>query len=138
MLVVRFRETFRDRQMEWALSAGAAGWGAILIKSPGTFDRPFYAPLKRMADAGSWGLGMLLVGVIGLVALFINGAWRATPGFRQTSSWFRMLAWAGLLFGCLSVEWQTPAAMIYAMILFMEVMAMSNATADARGARAHA
>lgn len=132
MLIVRLKQHFRERQMEWALAGMATGWGAILISSPETFDRPFYAPLRRMAGAGMWGWSMFLLGLMGLTVLFINGAWRRTPFFRQISSCGRMFAWSGLLFGCLSIEWQTPAAMVYAMILLMEGMALSNATADAQ------
>lgn len=130
MLIVRLKQHFRERQMEWALAAMATGWGAILINSPGTFARPFYAPLRRMAPVEAWGWGMFMLGLLGVVVLFINGAWRRTPLFRQLSSAGRMFAWAGLFFGCLSVEWQTPAAVVYGMILAMEGMAMSNATAD--------
>ena len=125
------RQHFRERQMEWALASMSTGWGAILMSSPQTLDRPFYAPLRRMFDAETWGWGMFLLGLLGLVVLFINGAWRRTPLFRQISSSGRVLTWAALFFGTLSVEWQTPAAMIYAGILAMEIMALSNATADA-------
>lgn len=138
MLIVRFNhfaETFRDRQMEWALAAGAAGWGAIVLSGPETFERPFYAPLVRIAGATTWGWSLFLIGVLSLTVLFINGSWRRTPFFRQCFSVGRMVAWSALFFGCLSVEWRTPAAMIYAMILFMEIMAMSNATADGKRVR---
>lgn len=138
MLIVRLRQHFRERQMEWALAAMATGWGAILIASPQTLDRPFYAPLRRMFPAGTWGFGMMGLGLLGLVVLFINGAWRRTPMYRQVSSGGRMMAWAALLFGCLSIDWQTPAAMIYAGILAMEIMALSNATADALRVKAGA
>jgi hypothetical protein len=130
MLIVKFREHFRDRQMEWALAAGATGWGALLVGNPDAFGRAFYAPLARMAPSSVWGWGLLALGAIGLVVLFINGAWRRTPMFRQISSTGRMFAWSGLLFGCFSVDWQPPSAALYAMILVMEVMALSNATAD--------
>lgn len=130
MLIVRLQQHFRQRQMEWALAAMSTGWGAILMRNPATFDRAFYLPLKRMFPAEAWGSGMFALGLMGIVVLFINGAWRRTPLFRQVSSSGRMLAWAGLFYGCLSVEWQTPAAMIYAGILAMELMALSNATAD--------
>jgi hypothetical protein len=141
MLIVRFRQTFRERQIEWALATGATGWGAILIQNQDVFERPFYQPLERMFPAAVWGWGMFSLGLLGLVVLFINGAWRRTPFFRQVSSGGRMIAWAGLLFSALSVDWQTPGAMIYAMILLMEIMAQSNATADGQriksGAMAH-
>lgn len=130
MLVVRLQQHFRERQMEWALAAMSTGWGAILMSSPTSFSRPFYAPLHRMFSAETWGWGIFGAGLLGLVTLFINGAWKRTPLLRQISSGTRMMAWAGLFFGCLSVEWQTPAAAIYAGLLFMESMAMSNATAD--------
>lgn len=130
MLVVRLKQHFRERQMEWALTGAAMGWGALLINSPQAFDRPFYHPLARMASPQVWGWSMFLLGTMGVAVLFINGAWRRTPVCRQIASVGRMFAWSGLLFGCLSFEVQTPAAMIYAMVLIMEGMALSNATAD--------
>ncbi len=130
MLVVRLQQHFRERQVDWSLAAMATGWGAIAISSPITFDRPFYIPLKRMFEPWVWGWGMFGLGLMGLVVLFINGAWRRTPALRQISSGGRMLAWSGMLFGALSVEWQSPGAVVYAVILAMEAMAFSNATAD--------
>jgi hypothetical protein len=130
MLIVRFRETFRDRQMEWALTAGATGWGLILVRNPEVFTRPFYAPLANMASSDGWGWAMFMLGLLGLIVLFINGAWRRTPLFRQVASIGRMFAWFALFFGCVSAAGQSPAAMIYAMIACMEAMALSNATAD--------
>lgn len=130
MLIVRFRETFRERQMEWALTAGSTGWGAIILQPAAAFERPFYAPLARIAPECVWGWSMFMVGVLGLVVLFINGAWRRTPFFRQIASVSRMVAWSGLMFGTLSVDWQSAASAIYGMILAMEAMALSNATAD--------
>lgn len=135
MLIVKFREHFRDRQMEWALAAGATGWGGLLINNPDAFGRPFYQPLARIAPAGAWGWSLLTIGAWGLVVLFINGAWRRTPMWRQFCSTARMVAWSGLLFGCFSIDWQPPTASLYAMILLMEIMAMSNATADAQRAK---
>lgn len=140
-MVLRFRQTFRERQMEWALATGSTGWGAILIENQDVFDRPFYQPLARMFPAAVWGWGMFGLGLLGLIVLFINGAWQRTPLLRQCSSGGRTLAWAGLLFSALSVTWQTPGAMIYATMLAMEIMALANATADGQriksGALAH-
>lgn len=132
MLIVRFRETFRERQMEWCLTGGAAGWGLILLQPAPVFTRPFYATLAQIAPEAAWGWGMFLVGLWGLVVLFINGSWHRTPAWRQFASIARLAAWSGLLFGALAYERQVPGAALYAMIFVMEALALNNAAKDGK------
>jgi len=137
MLIVRFdhfKQTFRQRQMEWCLAFGSLAWGGLVLANPEAFDRPFYAPLKRIGSAETWGAVMLAVGILGLVALFINGFWKRTPLLRQIASVIRMLMWANLFFATISIEWSTPAMATYLMISIMEVMAQNNAASDRRAA----
>lgn len=130
MLIVRFRQTFRERSTEWVLAGMLTGWGFIVAQSPDVFDRPFYAPLGRIAPPIVWGVSALLIGLMRLAVLFINGAWWRTPFFRQIGCVFGLAVWSGLCMGALSVEWRSPGVGVYAGLFFLDALALSFAARD--------
>ena len=130
MLVVRLHKTFRERATEWVQSAMVTMWGMILLLSPGTFTHPFYQPLAGMLSEPVWGWLSFIVGVASLVVLFINGAWRRTPAFRMVFSFVRVVIWAGLLMGALTIGWQSPAIATYAGLLGHELICLYFASRD--------
>lgn len=135
MLIVRFRQTFRERAMEWLVSAGLTGWGLIVIESPGLFARPYFAALAQIWPQWAWGWAAFMIGLMRLAVLFINGAWRRTPMFRQIGCGFGLLVWSCLLFGALSVDYRAPGAATYATLFLMDAVSLSFAAADGRAMR---
>lgn len=134
MLIVRFRETFRERMPEWGTSVAQSIWGAIVLQPYPLFDRPFFAPLARVASEAFWGWSSFLIGLMSLVVLLINGAWWRTPIFRQIGCIFRITLWAGLCWGALSVDWGSPAIAYLALLFVMDTMSLSFAASDGRRA----
>jgi hypothetical protein len=132
MLIVRFRQSFRERAMEWSTAAGLLGWGLILSMPEPRFERPFYQPLEHIMPEHVWAMISTVIGVMSLTALFINGAWRRTPFLRQIGCIFRMFVWGGLFWGAMSVEWRSPGAAIYAMLFLMDAISLSFAAGDGR------
>lgn len=132
MLIVRFRQTFRERAMEWLVSAGLTGWGLIVIESPRLFDLPYFDALRQIMGQQAWGWLAFLIGTMRLVVLFINGAWRRTPMFRQLGAIFGLLVWSCLLFGALSLNYHAPGASTYATLFLMDAVSLSFAAADGR------
>lgn len=131
MLIVRFRHSFRERFAEWALSMMLASWGFTVLGSPGLFERPFYGALVNIAPQGAWGTLALLIGIGRLVVLFINGAWRQSPLFRQVGAVFGMLVWVMLTMGALSLGWRSPSVAIYLGLFTLDAFNMSFAARDA-------
>ena len=134
MLIVRFRETFRERMPEWGTSFAQTVWGVIILQPPALFDRPFFAPLARIASEAAWGWASFSIGIMSLVVLFINGAWYRTPFFRQIGCGFRIALWGGLCWGALSVEWGSPAIAYLSLLFFMDLVSLSFAATDGRRA----
>jgi len=130
MLIVRFRETFRERMPEWGTSAAQTLWGFIVVQPEPLFNRPFFAPLARMASEAFWGWSALLVGMMSLTVLFINGAWWRTPLLRQFGCGFRIALWSGLSVGALSVDWGSPAIAYLALLFVMDSVSLSFAASD--------
>ncbi|MDO7841066.1 hypothetical protein [Sphingomonas immobilis] len=141
MLIVRFRQTFRERASEWVVSFILCFWGFTVLQSVGLFDRPFYAPLSHAAPQSVWGWGAFMIGLLRLVVLFINGAWWRTPMFRQIGAGFGMMVWIMLMMGALSIEWRSPAIAAYLGLFALDALNLSFASRDAanstRGSRAH-
>lgn len=132
MLIVRFRQTFRERSTEWVLSAMLALWGLFLFNSsPDLFNRPFYAPLAAVGVRGSWAAFATIIGSLRLVVLFINGAWRRTPMLRQIGAGCGMVVWIMLMMGTLSIDWRTPAVATYLGLFVLDALSLSYAARDA-------
>ena len=134
MLIVRFRETFRERMPEWGCAAAQTVWGLIVLQPEPLFNRPFFAPLARIASEEAWGWSAFLIGIMSLTVLLINGAWWRTPVFRQIGCIFRIALWAGLAVGALSVEWGSPAIAYLALLFVMDTASLSFAAQDAQRA----
>ncbi len=130
MLIVRFRETFRERATEWVVSTVLAGWGFTVMQSPGLFDRPFYAPLAAVGNEQSWGWLAFLIGMARLTFLFINGAWHRTPMLRQLGCAVGMIVWVMLAMGSLSVGWRSPSIATYLGLFFLDALSLSFAARD--------
>lgn len=134
MLIVRFRDTFRERMPEWGTSVAQTIWGLIVLQPQPLFNRPFFAPLARIAPEEAWGWASFLIGLMSLVVLFINGAWWRTPLFRQFGCGFRIALWGGLCWGALSVEWGSPAIAYLSLLFIMDTVSLSFAASDGRRA----
>lgn len=126
----RLAETFKERFVEWGLSASLFVWGAMVLNSPGLFDHEFYAPMRRAMSQTAWGSISLLVGTIGLAALYRNGAWKRTPLLRMIASTFRLIVWGGLSIGALAVSWRSPNIAYTAFLFAMDAVCLVLASRD--------
>lgn len=133
MLVVRFKETFRERMPEWVQAAGMFGWGLLALAAVGPFqDQSFFHPLLQIMSQLWWGISILVVGAIRLTFLVINGAWRPSAHIRALGCALGTMLWASLFVSSLSLTWLTPTTAIYAMLLSMDLMSLWFAAGDAK------
>ena len=133
MLVVRFRETFRERMPEWIQATGMLAWGLLAAASTGLFiNRPFYHPLLLIASQSTWAALTISVGLLRLVFLVINGAWRPSAHIRAIGCALGVFLWGSLAIAALSLEWISTAAAVYATLMITDIISLSFAAGDAK------
>jgi len=133
VLIVRFKETFRERMSEWVQAPGMIGWGLATILSKNLFiNQEFFHPLLLIMSQGSWGIAIMLTGIIRLIFLVINGAWRPSAHIRAVGCGLGSILWGSLLISALSLGWMTPTASIYAMLLMLDAISLWFAAGDAK------
>ncbi len=85
------------RFTEWLGAVPLIGMGSALYYAPETFSvSPSFVVLARWADAQTWSNIVLVVGVLRLLALFINGSFRSfqhSPTIRFCASCVSALFW---------------------------------------------
>lgn len=133
MILVRFKETFRERAPEWALSAGLLAWGLLALSAPGLFqEQVFFHPLLRIMSQDWWGAIALIIGSVRLVFLVINGAWRPSAHIRAVGAFAGSMIWTVLLIAAFSLEWVTPTAALYSLLLSLDMLSLWFAAGDAK------
>jgi len=133
MLIVRFKETFRERMPEWIQSAAMFGWGLMCLNSPGLFTaREFFHPLLLLMDQSTWGILATLIGFIRLVFLVINGAWRPSAHIRAIGCGAGAMLWASLLISAISLEWLTTAVAVYGSLMTTDILSLYFSAGDAK------
>jgi hypothetical protein len=133
MLIVRFKETFRQRMPEWVQSTGMLLWGLMTLASTNLFIRmEYFHPLLLLMDQVTWGTVAATVGTIRLIFLIINGAWRPSAHIRAIGCASGALLWGSLLISALSLPWLTPTAGIYAMLVILDLISLWFAAGDAK------
>lgn len=132
---IGFRETFPFRATEWALAAMVTCWGAVVIVAPDMFGAA--ASFKGMAaimPQPVWGLGALVLGILGLIALAVNGLWVATPFIRVVCALARCFFWMQVTLGFLVSNNPTTGLAIYPWLFVLDLWNIYRATKDARTA----
>jgi hypothetical protein len=133
MLVVRFKETFRERMPEWVQSGGMLGWALLVLVSTNLFvNQEFFHPLLSIMSQQNWGILALLVGGLRLIFLVINGAWRPSAHIRAIGCGLGAILWGSLLVSALSLNWLTATSAIYAMLLTSDLISLWFAAGDAK------
>lgn len=133
MLVVRFRETFRERMPEWVQATGMLGWGLLVLASANLFQtQEFFRPLLAFMSQSAWGVSIMLIGIMRLTFLVINGAWRPSAHIRAIGCACGALLWGSLFISTLQLNWLTPTASIYAMLLGLDLISLWFSAGDAK------
>jgi hypothetical protein len=73
----------RTRALEWhcSFSMVVYGW-AVLDPTSTFFDMPIYIVMRTIASEFTWGVSLMAIASLRLIALYINGWWKRTPIIR--------------------------------------------------------
>ena len=133
MLIVRFKETFRERMPEWVQATGMLAWGLMALASADLFNaQEFFHPLLKFMSQTAWGIAVSTVGLIRLTFLVINGAWRPSAHIRAVGCAAGTLLWGCLFISALNLGWLTPTVAIYAMLLGLDLISLWFSAGDAK------
>ena len=122
-----------DRAIEWLFSAMMVAWGVYLMLPLNTFAAPQYALLAALAEEKVWGIWSVSIGVMRMVALYINGAVRQTPIVRMGGALFGVVWWAVLTWLFLTApSGVTPAGVVwYPIFALAEMYSVLRSAGDA-------
>jgi len=133
MIIVRFKETFRERLPEWIQATSMLLWGLLAIGAPGVFiAQEFYWPMLEIMTQMEWGVMVAIIGVVRLIFLVINGAWRPSAHIRAVGSGMGVMLWAALLLSAINLSWLSPVVAMYTMPLGMELFSLWFSAGDAK------
>ncbi len=122
-----------DRAIEWLFSAMMVVWGGYLLLPLNTFAAPQYELLAAIADEKVWAVFSAAIGVVRMVALYINGAVRQTPIIRMAGAGLGVLWWMVLTWLFLTAPTGvTPAGVAwYPIFVLAELYSVLRSAGDA-------
>jgi hypothetical protein len=133
MIVVRFKETFRERSAEWAQATGMLCWGLLASAATGVFAaQEFFHPLLMIMSQGKWAALTIVIGLVRLIFLVINGAWGPSAHIRAIGCGLGCMLWGSLFVSALSLGWLTPTSAIYTILLGLDLLSLWFAAGDAK------
>jgi hypothetical protein len=110
-VILRIRQRFRDRVLEWEHAIMTCLWGLIILGNPAQFDSAGFAAF--VGGPVTWGWTVTIAGVLRLAALCVNGYMaRPTALIRVLAGVSGILLFAAISLGFLfSWRWGTALAM---------------------------
>lgn len=133
------KKHFDARSQEWLSSFLLVGWGAYMILHPHIFTGPAAVAFRGMDNLASqelWGFGAFVIGMVRLVALFINGAWGLTPIIRVVTSFLAVFVWFWICVGLYRSNIEQPGMILYPGLMFADMFCAFRAAGDAYEAEA--
>lgn len=88
----------QTRSVEWLLAALMVAWGVGLMLPGDSMSLPQYKLLAVLAPEYVWSSWSISIGLIRIVALYVNGSWKRTPLIRSTCAGFGIIWWLVLIF----------------------------------------
>jgi len=131
-----FRETFPARASEWALASMLFLWSFALAGTPDLFERPNspFGPLLGLMTQNQWAWLCFVAGLVRLVSLTINGAWRRTPHLRAFTAFISAGFWFYIASGIVMSGNGTTGLAIYPVLFLLDVYNVMRAVGDAGSA----
>lgn len=132
-MLVKLTDHFPMRVTEWLVAGILLSWGLFCINaSPAVWDMPVNRELSMFGTQDQWGSVALSIGLVRMIALFINGAMRRSPHARAFGAFMSAFLWLQLSFGVLIQPFYSLSAIIYPWLFVADVYNVFRAARDAR------
>lgn len=113
--VAHVRQRFRLRVLEWQNAVIAIGFGFILLYNPTLFDAASFRGF--IGGNAIWGFASIIVGLVGVVALIINGTVpKPTAALRTIAALLEVLLFLMVCLGFLISGTGTTGIWTYGVI----------------------
>lgn len=136
MMLVRFNHKFTSRATEWLFAVFLVGWCVVLLAFPSVFSAPAtaaqFATLNQAFGQIPVAFTCGTMGIIRLVALWINGRNAGTPYIRMAMAFFSCFFWWNISLGLFLSGIPTTGWAMYPAILLFEMINVLRAASDAR------
>ncbi len=136
MMLVRFNRKFTSRATEWLFALFLVGWFVVLLAFPSMFTAPNTAAQFATLNAAFGQIPIAFtcgtMGVVRLIALWINGRSAGTPYIRMAMAFFSCFFWWNISLGLVLSGVPTTGWAIYPAILLFEMINVLRAASDAR------
>jgi hypothetical protein len=134
-MLIRFHHKFTNRATEWLFACFLLGWAITLFGFPTMFENSNglqYGGLQVTFGQRGWAFGCAFMGLTRFVALYINGALRATPYIRMLMAFLSCFFWYEISLGLFVSGVPTTSWAMYPVILLFEMYNVLRASSDAR------
>lgn len=136
MMLVRFNHKFTSRATEWLFALFLVGWFVVLLAFPSIFTAPNTAAQFATLNAAFGQIPVAFtcgtMGIVRLIALWINGRSAGTPYIRMAMAFFSCFFWWNISLGLFLSGVPTTGWAIYPAILLFEMINVLRAASDAR------
>lgn len=130
---------FPSRASEWIMSGVLITWGIILLGPNNVFaSSPAWAEMSYVATENTWGLFAVSIGMMRLLALFINGTFPRTwygkisPKVRAFMSALSVLVLVSISIGLYSATGlETTGLAVYPWLAVLDFWNVLRASSDA-------
>lgn len=127
---------FVGRNPEWLLAILCFGLGFRLLGAENTFDSsPSFAVMKSIASENHWGVGMVIIGGLRLIALTVNGTFktfaRFSPFVRTVMSMLTAFVWFAIGVGFYNANPAGWGWFTYFIVMAMDIISATLAGGDA-------
>jgi cytochrome b561 len=129
---IRIQHRFGPRMMEWFSGAVTTTFGLVLLAGDDLFSQPSWSGFRQILGSQErFGVIMLILGLLRLVALIVNGAKKkVTPQIRQIAAGFGLIIWFGVCAGFYSSGVISTWAAIYPWLVIAELTNIHRAAHD--------
>ena len=133
---LRFQDTLPLRVPEWIWAGFTAAWGWNILIHPAMFasNAASFGGASAMMPQEAWGGWAVATGLGGLIALGINGFWKATPFIRTLAAVGRMVLWLLFIVALTSTGRASTGPLLYLGLVATELWNIYRAMGDARTA----
>lgn len=128
--ISEFRKIFYFRMTEWAFALMMFLWGVILVVAE-PYDQPGFAAFRHVVEEDRLGWLLVLGGMIRLIALVVNGAFRPMYYVRAVMALASMMTWMLVSIGFASGVGLSVWAAVYPIIALFEGANAIRAAVDA-------